>query len=322
MRHVHRARRALIAIAALVVLAGCAPEPTPVAAALLEDEVTFEVLAIENLDGSYVTGGTVRNHSDLLYSLHFEIDYYDRRGRVVGTHPSAMFDLYPGVEHAFFAITADDWSHADHAEVRVTHIVKEEQTAIRPDLVFGNLSVYNHAHGSRVFGEVTNRGAEQVSLIVLGAIVDEQGGRERLVKSNIEGVDGLRPGEMRMFVVDMIGQVGEGTQARAYVSSITDVAVVPQRVPDISFSDLQLTYHPDADRTGLRWTMRNRDDRAWSAVILLIGVYDQDRLVHVVWTSIPRIEALQTLELDRRLFDGGLHDLNPRIHVKSFRAIE
>ena len=122
---------------------------TPVG--LLQDEVEFEVLVNGDLGGSPVTGGLIRNNSDKLYSFHTQILYYDSRGRLLGTHPSIVLDLYPGAEQAFFALTAEDWSRAARVEVDITNIIQAESTPIRPRLEFGNFSGYHHEYGTRVF---------------------------------------------------------------------------------------------------------------------------------------------------------------------------
>jgi hypothetical protein len=279
---------------------------------LLQDEVDFEVLVNDDLGGSHTTAGLVRNNSDKLYTFHTEILYYDGHDRLIGTYPSLVRNLYPSTEQAFFVLTADDWSRAARVDVKVTHVVMAEETPIRPDFTFSNLSVFHHEHGTRVLGEVTNRDDDgQYSIVVLGAVFDADG---RAKKANIQGIDDLRPGETRMFAVDVLGEDTDATDGRIYLESITEVAP-PQDAPDIAFSNLRMTHAGDIDRTRVLCDIVNQGESAYRNVRLLIGVYEEGRLTHLARSSVGRIGTGETVSFDQMLFDGNLADKEVRIHV-------
>jgi len=278
---------------------------------LLEDEVDFEVLANQDLDGSHVTAGIVRNKSSKLYSFHTEILYYDGRQQLIGVHPSIILDLYPGMEKAFFVLTAEDWSRAARVEVKVTNIITAEETALRPHFEFGNFSVYHHKHGTRVLGEVINRGDMQYSIGVLGVVFDEQG---KAAKANIHAINDLRPGEMRMFAVNLLGEETDAADGRVYLESI--ISVEPAKAPaNITFSNPTMIYRSDIDRTSVQCDIVNHDPWGYRNISLLIGVYDTGRLIRVMESYLVSIGPGETIAFDQMLFDGNLAGNAVSIHI-------
>jgi hypothetical protein len=309
---------AILACLLLLLAAGCGAEEQSVDdnPELLAGAVELEVQANNDLGDSNLTAGLARNLSDQLLSFQTEIRYYDKRGKLLGTHPHMVFDLYPGMEQAIFDATFEDWSGADRAEMVVTHVVKAEETDIRPDFQFGNISLFRHEFGVRIFAEVTNRDELQYDILAIGALLDEDGG---VIMGNVEGIDALRPGETRMFIVDLLGEESEADDARLYVESIVS-AGPSQQAPGLSFENPTLTYHPELDRTSVRTDIVNGDPWAYRNVRLLFGVYDGDRLVHVVLDGTSSIQAGETIAFDRMILDGDFGGQELRVHVKSLQT--
>ncbi|MBN1977164.1 MAG: hypothetical protein JW918_07160 [Anaerolineae bacterium] len=284
---------------------------------LLKDEVEFEVLVNDDLGDSPVTGGLMRNNSDKLYSFHTQILYYDSRGKLLGTHPSIVLDLYPGVEQAFFITPLEDWSRAARVEVDVVNIVKAEPTPIRPRFEFGNFSVYHHEYGTRVFGEATNRDEErQYTINVLGAVLDAQG---EIKKANVHMIRNLHPGETRMFAVDVVGEDTDATDGRVYLESITEVTE-PQERANITFSNVRMVYNSELGRTGAQFDIVNHGERAYHNILLVFGVYDAGRLVHVDWASVSQIGPQETIPFDRLMFDGNFAGYELKIAIDTIEA--
>ena len=290
---------------------------TPVG--LLQDEVTFEVLVNSDLEGSPVTGGLMRNNSDKIYSFHTQILYYDSRGKLLGTHPSIVLDLYPGVEQAFFVTPLEDWSHAARVEVDVVNIVKVEPTSIRPKFEFGNFSVYHHEHGTRVFGEVTNQDEEwQYTIGILGAVFGAQG---EIKNANIHMIRNLYPGETRMFAIDMMGMDTDATDGQVYLESISEVTE-PQERANITFSNVRMVYNSELDRTSAQFDIVNHDEQAYYNIMLVLGVYDAGRLAHVIGSSVRRIGPQETVPFDRLIFDGNFEGYELKIAIDTLEAGE
>jgi hypothetical protein len=97
------------------------------------------------------------------------MEYLDSAGKLLGTQPSAIFDIYPGTEQAFFSLTSDDWSRAANVDVKVTYIARDEATDVTPAFEFSNLSIYQHEHGTLIFGEVTNHDDRQYRSMCWGS---------------------------------------------------------------------------------------------------------------------------------------------------------
>jgi hypothetical protein len=316
-QHSHRMKSTHIAllcclVTALSICCQQQAEITDDSPSLLLDGVNIEVLVNDNLDGSPVTAGLVRNNSDKLYSFHTMILYYNDREKLIGTYSSIVLDLYPGTEQAFYVFPPEDWSRAARVDVKVTNIIKAEETSITPDFEFGNISVYHHEHGTRVLGEVTNRGNDwQYSINVLGAVVDADG---KIKKANVHMIENLYPGETRMFAVDVVGEDTDATDGRVYLESIFDVVELQAR-PDIAFSNLRMAYIGDIDRTSVLCDIVNHDERGYRNARLLIGVYEEGRLTNLTWSSVSRISAGETIPFDQMLFDGNLADKEVRIHI-------
>ena len=290
---------------------------TPVG--LLKDEVAFEVLVNDDMGGSPVTGGLMRNNSDKIYSFHTQILYYDGRGKLLGTYPSIVLDLYPGVEQAFFVTPLEDWSRAARVEVDVVNIVKAEPTPIRPRFEFGNFSVYHHEHGTRVFGEVTNQDEErQYTINVLGAVFDAQG---EIKKANIQMIRNLYPGETRMFAVDVVGEDTDATDGQVYLESISEVTE-PQERANITFSNVRMVYNSELDRTSAQFDIVNHDERAYHNIMLVLGVYDAGRLVHVIGSSVRQIRPQETISFDQLIFDGNFEGDELKIAIDVLEAGE
>ncbi len=314
----HRTKSSYIALLCCLVtaLSICCQQQTEITdenPSLLQDEVDIEVLVNDDMDGSYVTAGLVKNNSDKLYTFHIKILYYDDRNRLIGTHSGLVRDLYPGTEQAFFVLTADDWSHAARTDVKVTNIVSAEETSIRPDFEFGNISVYHHEHGTRVLGEVTNRDDAQYSIGILGAVFDENG---ELMKANTHAIRNLYPGETRTFAVGVLGEDTDATDGRVYLESIVEVKPA-QGPPNITFSNLRMAYSSDIDRTSVQCDIANHDERGYRNIMLLIGVYDENKLVRVTQASLSRIGSGETIPFDQMLFDGNLERQEVKIQIDS-----
>jgi len=179
------------------------------------------MLSAADIDGSYYTSGIVRNNSDKLYSFHVDLLYYGRNNRLIDdAQQLVILDLYPGMEKAFFYITPEDYSRAARIEAMVSNIIKADDCSITPNLVFDNLSVYHHEHGTDVLGEVTNLDGMQYSIIILAAVYDGHGNP---VKAHIHGSDNIYPGETRVFSAGVLGEETNATDGRVYLESITQV---------------------------------------------------------------------------------------------------
>jgi hypothetical protein len=285
---------------------------------LLQDEVDIEVLVNDDMGGSYVTAGLVKNNSDKLYNFHIKVLYYDSRDRLIGTQSGLVRDLYPGTEQAFFILTAEDWSHAARADVKITNIVSAEETPITPDFEFGNISVCHHEHGTQVLGEVTNQDDAQYSIGILGAVFDENG---ELMKANSHAIGNLYPGETRMFAAGVLGEDTDATDGRVYLESI--VEVMPARdSPNITFSNLQMAYNSDTDRTSVQCDIANHDERGYRNIMLLIGVYEDGSLIRVTWASLGRIGPGETIPFNQMLFDGNFERQEVKIQIDSIKPDE
>lgn len=278
---------------------------------LLNDELEIKVLAISNMDGSNVTAGTVMNHSDMIYSVHAEIFYYDEHSTVIGTHPTAIFDIYPGVEHAVFVLAAEDWSNAAYAEVKVTNIIKEEQTDISPDFEFSNISVEYHEYGARIHGSIINKDEMRYSVIILGSIVGED---DEIKRANIEGIDNIYPGDTRPFTINTLGEECDDTDAVVYIESITKVSS-EEDYEAILFENQRMTYNEGSGRTIVFCDVVNHDDWGYDNVWLLFRVYNAGQLIDTEETALGRIGAGERISFERSLFDGNYEDYTLNIQV-------
>jgi hypothetical protein len=319
----HRAKPAHIAllcclITALSICCRRQAEITDDSPSLLLDGVDIEVLVNDDMGGSYITAGLVKNNSDKLYTFHIKVLYYDDRDRLIGTQSSLVSDLYPSTEQAFFIPTAEDWSHAARADAKIIYIASAEETTITPDFEFGNISVYHHEHGTRILGEVTNRDDARYSIGILGAVFDENG---KLMKANTHAIRNLHPGETRMFAAGVLGEDTDATNGRVYLESIIEVSP-PQDPPNITFSNLKTAYISDGDRTSVQCEIINHDERGYRNIVLLLGVYDGGKLSHVTWTSISGIGPGEVIPFDRRLFDGNLGEKEVKIQIDSIEPNE
>ena len=291
---------------------------TSTSSSLLKGQVDIEVLLNENMGGSYITAGLVKNNSDKLYSFHTQILYYDSHGKVIGEQGSIVQDLYPGVEEAFFVLTAEDWSHAAKADINITNIIKSEKTTITPDFEFSNLSVYHHTYGTRVLGEVTNHDELQYSIGILGLVLDDKG---HMVMANADAISDLRPGETRMFAVDVLGEESDATDGRVYLESIIEVKPAKE-APNITFSDLSMTYNSDVGWTSVQCNITNHDSRGYRSVRLLIGVYEGGKLVMLAERSLMGIQAGETIAFNQSTLEGDYTGKELKIQIDSLAPVE
>jgi hypothetical protein len=322
-QHSHRSKSTHIALLCclVTVLSICCQQQAEITddtPSLLQDKVDIEVLVNDDMGGSYVTAGLAKNNSDKLYTFHIKVLYYDNRDRLIGTQSGLVSDLYPGTEQAFFILTADDWSHAARADVKITNIVSAEETSITPDFEFGNISVYHHQHGTQVLGEVINRDDAQYSIGILGAVFDENG---ELMKANSHAVRNLYPGETRMFAAGVLGEDTYATDGRVYLESIIEV-MAPQTPPNITFSNLRMAYNSDIDRTSVQCDIANHDERGYRNIMLLIGVYEDGNLIRVTWTSMGRIGPGEITPFNQMLFDGNFEGQEVKIQIDSIEPDE
>ena len=284
---------------------------------LLRDELEFEILANESRDGSNVTAGVVSNRSDHLYSVQILMEYLNASGKLLGTQPGAVFDIYPGTEQAFFSTTADDWSQAASVDVKVTNIDKDETTDITPDFEFGKLSIFQHEHGTRILGEVTNNDERQYSINVLGIAFDAD---QRASMGNIANIDHLQPGEIRMFTVELLGDQTQAVTAQVYLESITQVEDTPEN-PNLAVENIGALYDPERGRTSIHYDLVNQDPRAYETVQLLIGAYQQSRLVQIDSDVVFSIGPGETIPVDKSLMEGNLEGYEIKIQVNSYRVV-
>jgi len=284
---------------------------------LLQDELEFEILANESQEGSNVTAGVVRNRSDHLYSVHILMEYLDASGKLLGTQPGAIFDIYPGTEQAFFSMTADDWSQAASVDVKVTNIAKDEATDISLDFEFGNLSIFQYEHGTRILGEVTNNDERQYSINVLGIAFDAD---QRASMGNIASIDHLQPGEPRMFTVELLGDQTRAVAAQVYLESITQVEDAPEN-PNLAVEHIAANYDPERGRTSIQYDLVNHDPQAYDTVQLLIGAYQQGRLVQVDNDVVVSIGPDETIPVEKSLMEGNFEGYEIKIQVNSYRVV-
>lgn len=194
-------------------------EAIPTEPSLLEDEIDITVLVNTMMGDSHITAGLVKNKTDHLYSFHYDLSYYDRRGGLLGTHQGIVQNLYPGVEQAFFLFDADDWTKAERVEGKVVNIISDEPSQLTPRFAITNVSAQNESYNTVINGEITNQDSHTYSIILVGGVF---GYNDQLLATNIQAVDHLQPGETRKFKITTLGQDLPTGDARVYLSDITE----------------------------------------------------------------------------------------------------
>lgn len=298
-------------------LSGCYHQiesSTSTSPSLIESDVVFNSLSIVRMGDTFFTTGIVKNNSNKLYSFHIELIYYGSGNRIIAVGYGSIDDLYPGMEKVFFEITAEGAEHAKRIEAHVTNIISAEESSITPDFKFENLYVYNHKHGTSVLGEVTNLDDIQYSIIILAVVFNKKG---IPVKSNIQGIDNIYPGETRIFSAPILSDESNETDCRVYLETVKPVVPMIDP-PNIKFSDLSLDYDSINDSYNFHYNIINNDKYGYRVVDLLYGVYDNEKIIDVMTDPVLNLTPGEIRSVSRNLPEGDWKNKKFIININAF----